>query len=55
MVQERAGMPLGHEPSQGLQLRDKAKLRVSLQNLDLSQLRAAGLRHRFIVRYYEEK
>ena len=48
-------MPLGHEPGQGIQLRDKAKLRVALQNLDLSSLQKAGLRHRFIVRYFEEK
>jgi len=48
-------LPLGHEPGQGIHLRDKAKLRVALQRLDLTALREAGLRHRFIVRYYEEK
>ena len=47
-------LPLGFAEGQGIVLRDRAKLRVVLEG-ELAQLRANGERHRFFVRYHEEK
>lgn len=47
-------MPLGFAEGQGIVLRDRAKLRVVLEG-ELTRLKAMGERHRFFVRYFEEK
>jgi hypothetical protein len=47
-------LPLGFAEGQGIVLRDRAKLRVVLEG-ELPTLKASAERHRFFVRYYEEK
>jgi hypothetical protein len=47
-------MPLGFAEGQGIVLRDASKLRVVLEG-ELPLVRSQGRRHRFFVRYHDEK